>query len=60
MDNNSQIEFRRLLHVFITKCTQEGFDSHVIIAGMIMLETWIDQYADRKLLGAVRKDIKIR
>lgn len=60
MDTNSQIEFRELLAFYVKRCGEQGFDQHTVLAGMILIEQWIDRYADKKLLNAVSKDIKLR
>jgi hypothetical protein len=60
MKPKDKIEFRRLLAAYIEHCNRKGFEEHVVIAGMVMMEAWIDQLIDKEVLLAVGPGIKMK
>lgn len=60
MDNNSQIEFRKLLSAYLEGVSRSGHDQHAVIAGLIVLESWIDGYANKEIAKFIGVNSKLK
>jgi hypothetical protein len=50
-----QLEFRKLLAVYLEKLGESPGEQHVAIAGMLMLETWVDTQIEKAVTETEKK-----
>lgn len=60
MSEKERAEFRALIANFMQACSLYGTDQDKVIRGMMVIEDWVNDFADKRVFDTLKKDAKLK